>query len=1029
MARRNVNVVDEFVAVEELHGLSAHDINKLLQDADSFVLNLTSAKGVSLQVDMEQLANCLPLHVIACVASSGAEPRLRYWLRAVRLLHSLSTVASRYPKLEQVFFQEVKIRMQILDLITYMLVVLANMEQEGRGGSFMAVLHAALVACSLYLLISFISHDWADVAPVLLAHPKVNVFMDAAFDAVKRDIILLQVKLRSLQNKIGAKKTTVLAAERVGLVTAQQCEASLQVLQFLCIPQAFRDKVLAHKELCREGGILRLVLAVLRLQLPPAFLLSRPLQATVSRSRAKVLIMMLKFCESVQFSFLDEVAADARSMQLAEQVAAEVLALVRGALLDDPRPIDDEDEERRNPMGLLHVTAMRLADIFSDDSNFRNLVMDQIAPDLATVLAVLPTKFHERWCGGPIARELASGEMDAILVYNPFEAAGEAMAASAKAAIVGTSGQEEVSSVPEFNVVPPVASASQIRAALLVKLFANLFCYNPEVCAAEEKDRFLRTFLNCLHKGPLQPNHALFFHSVERTAVRICENLRTLHDYVLTITSEIINDDDLALVSAFAEELHRNICPTLTSVMEAPLVSFVRDGHEQKLELWKQDRQKLQRWQRIQQIGLAASPLTLPAVKVEESAGIEELPKLENVPRAEVAAFGGLGTTEIAGDVMKAEAGTGAVVDAKLQLELRTRPEVEREMEVVSDGNGDRDLQEDPNQEVFAQQVDAGKWEMRNTELTEERGSESVNATTEREEGGKGEQESWGMTVSGTPTPTPRRGSRERERHSSEHESQPKKRKRNIMNDAQVRIMENALLSEPEMQRSPRSIQHWTDHLNRMGPEVLYQQLKNWLNNRKSRIAREERDKQRAAEGEFLNARTDNKSRHTRSAPTDSPVGSSPFEAPGGAKGDHGDLQEFAAMKRALQGHSSPALLQTGNKVFGRQGTTQGEPENHGSMFGKWKLGDNVRLCDMDGKEMAVGTVHQVEGHWQGSNLEEHNSCLVQVSDLKVDKTTKLPFPFTLAGTSFEEAETLMGKPRVPWDVDHMYLIPSEISK
>jgi hypothetical protein len=95
-------VVDEFVAVEELHGLSAHDINKLLQDADSFVLNLTSAKGVSLQVDMEQLANCLPLHVIACVASSGAEPRLRYWLRAVRLLHSLSTVASRYPKLEQV---------------------------------------------------------------------------------------------------------------------------------------------------------------------------------------------------------------------------------------------------------------------------------------------------------------------------------------------------------------------------------------------------------------------------------------------------------------------------------------------------------------------------------------------------------------------------------------------------------------------------------------------------------------------------------------------------------------------------------------------------------------------------------------------------------------------------------------------------------------------------------------------------------------------------------------------------------------
>jgi hypothetical protein len=49
--------MDEFVAVEELHGLSAHDINKLLQDADSFVLNLTSAKGVSLRVS-SLLSSC-----------------------------------------------------------------------------------------------------------------------------------------------------------------------------------------------------------------------------------------------------------------------------------------------------------------------------------------------------------------------------------------------------------------------------------------------------------------------------------------------------------------------------------------------------------------------------------------------------------------------------------------------------------------------------------------------------------------------------------------------------------------------------------------------------------------------------------------------------------------------------------------------------------------------------------------------------------------------------------------------------------
>lgn len=55
-----------------------------------------------------------------------------------------------------------------------------------------------------------------------------------------------------------------------------------------------------------------------------------------------------------------------------------MLLLVKCALLEDPRLIEDEEEEKKNPMGMLHVTALRLADIFSDDSNFRNLVMDKI---------------------------------------------------------------------------------------------------------------------------------------------------------------------------------------------------------------------------------------------------------------------------------------------------------------------------------------------------------------------------------------------------------------------------------------------------------------------------------------------------------------------------------------------------------------------------------------------------------------------------------------------------------------------------
>jgi hypothetical protein len=53
----------------------------------------------------------------------------------------------------QVFFQEVKIRMQILDLITYMLVVLANMEQVSEG--FQHIFVGA--SCSLLLQKTVIS--------------------------------------------------------------------------------------------------------------------------------------------------------------------------------------------------------------------------------------------------------------------------------------------------------------------------------------------------------------------------------------------------------------------------------------------------------------------------------------------------------------------------------------------------------------------------------------------------------------------------------------------------------------------------------------------------------------------------------------------------------------------------------------------------------------------------------------------------------------------------------------------------------
>lgn len=995
MAPRGTNVIDEFVAVEELHALSPKDMSSLLQEEESLVLKLSSAKGVILTVDVEKLASCLPLHLMACVASSSNEPRLRYWLRSVRLLHTLSSLAHGYPKLAQVLLQDVKIRMQILDLVTYMLVVLANMEQEGRGGGFIAVLHAASVACSLYLLMAFISHDWLDIAHVLLDHPKVDVFMDAAFDVVKRDIVLLQVKLRSLSIKLSAKKTTFESAERVAQVTALQCEASLQVLQHLCVAPNFRDQVLGHKELCKNGGILKLVLAVLKLQLPPVFSNSKSLKATFSRSKAKALVMMLTFCESEQCSFLDEVAAEPNAMQLAEQVAHEVLLLVKGALLEDPRLIEDEEEEKKNPMGFMHITSLRLADIFSDDSNFRNLVMDQIAPDLASVLAVHPTKFQERWCGGPVARELAVGEQDASLIFDPFEAAGDAMAAAAKVG-AGVCVQEEPCNPPDFQIIPLAATAHQTRAALLVKLFANFFCFNAEVCPADEKDRFMHTFLRYLREGPLNPSHPLFFLSYERTAVRICENLHTLYDYVLTLTSDTVVDDDLVLVSDFAEALHHQMCPSSVSVADAPLMSFVRDGHEQKLLQWKNEREQSERWNRLEQSRqsgndeMAGAEVAVQASNESKKTEMDELVKVEEVPHTSGEATG---------------------------HEIETTPFAT--MVVKSEGVDQHSIQHDgPSQgDVIALQHVSMKLENQKSEIeteimvVHEEGESGSANFTEHEDAGRGEQESEGVNFGGMVTPASRRTSRDREPYSSEHgdESQPKKRKRNIMSDQQVNVMEAALQLEPGMQRSPKLIQQWTNHLNSIGPEVAYHQLKNWLNNRKARIARQEREKQRQEEGDVLVTRSE-KSRRARSVASDDM--DSPAEASSRLKDYDIDQGDAIPLKLSLQVSRTPS-----------NAGSDGEPHNSSSSLVKWKVGDHVSLRGKDAEEMAVGIVIRVEGSWQGHILEDESLCLVQVSELKVARTTKLPFPSSKAGSSFEEAETLLGKTVATWDTEHMCMV------
>lgn len=239
-------MIDIISAVGELNGLSSQDLNKLLKDSENFTIQCKTEQGSLKQINVEKLAASLPLHLIATLLSPDRDMRMGHVLRGIRLLYTLSDLATRHARLEQILLDDVKLSEQIMDLVLYMLIVLACRKQDNHLGSS-PVLHSTLVACSLHILTSYLSSQWHDLVHVLLAHPKVDIFMDAAFDAVHEDIRILGIKLQLFNSELLSNKSNLPAAERTAHYICQQCEASLQFLLSLCHQKLFRDRLLRNK--------------------------------------------------------------------------------------------------------------------------------------------------------------------------------------------------------------------------------------------------------------------------------------------------------------------------------------------------------------------------------------------------------------------------------------------------------------------------------------------------------------------------------------------------------------------------------------------------------------------------------------------------------------------------------------------------------------------------------------------------------------------------------------------------------------
>ncbi|XP_077218641.1 sequence-specific DNA binding transcription factor ATNDX [Tasmannia lanceolata] len=1012
----NDHVIDFNSAVEELHRLGSQELTKLLRDSDNFSIQLSTENGSLVQIDMERLAWSLPLHLIAVLGSSGGDDtHLRYLLRGARLLHSLSDLASRHTRLEQILLDEVKVTEQILDLVFYMLVVLARYEQEDRVGTSLPLLHSTLVACSLHLLTGYISLQWPDLVHVLLVHPKVDIFMDVSFDAVRVDINFFQMKLSELSTEVFHKKLSITNAESTAQNLSQQCEASLQFLQSLCQQKMFRERILRNKELCKNGGILSLAQAILRLNVPSLFNESPTIMAAVSRLKSKILSILLQLCETESISYLDEVASTPRSMHLAKSVALEVLELLKAAFSREPKQINDclANRPNTNPKGLVLLNSMRLADIFSDDSNFRAFIMSNITQVLADILALPHDDFLTNWC----STVLPVTEEDATLEYDPFLAAGAVLVSLAVTDLSAPNLMNESNAVCSFilNNMPPVSHAQQ-RTSFLVKIIANLHCFVPNICEEQEKDQFFNKFLECLQMEPPKSSSRLSFSDAQKAST-ISKNLCSLLDHAVSLIPTLLNEEDVHLLSVFFEQLQALITPAQSvgnpiedsankdakeiqdrkseySCLGFPDFDdpdYFRDPNDHAYVAVNDDHQLSEE---AQSTGVRLSMRRTNASAVEEAPDIKD--KNGNV---------------------KEETSESSMFQDVEQFKARTMPidPPDDSIEPVKSRRKDKN--------ATSRGTSGCLKEIDKDRRSVETSGSDVSSTKEKNSGDlileKGEIPKLKEHIKETGFG----GAQENEKIEvvQSEERQPRKRKRNIMNEKQITLIERALLNEPEMQRNAALLQSWADKLSLHGSELTSSQLKNWLNNRKARLARAAREARAPSEGETIYP--DKASGQSLAFFYDSPesAGEEYYAPSTTARGNHQSTSKLSVVTRRATGGETSEMPHTEFVDFATQRSIQ---MNFPPLrYVLCEPGQYVLLIDGEGKEVGKGKVYQVEGRWLGQSLEEA-VCIVDVLELKVERWTRLPHPSESAGMTFDEAEAKSGVMRVAWDANKLILIP-----
>ncbi|XP_057538904.1 nodulin homeobox isoform X2 [Amaranthus tricolor] len=893
----SARAVDLIQEVKELQRFNSQELSKLLKDSDNFTLHITT-NGISMQIDMDKLVRFLPLHLNAVLLSSQRdEASLRHLLSGLRLLNTLCEIASRHPKLEQILLDDVKMSEQLLDLVFYSLIVSCKQEYSSSGA--MPLLYSAVVACSMYLLTTCISSQWNELSYILLAHPKVDIFVDAAFGAVRKNINFLQIKLSTDENQFNSNLSQ--SADKIVNFYCLQCEASLQFLQSLCQNKSFRERLLRNKELCGKGGVLHLVQATLKLNILP-LLDSISVVAAISRLKARVLSILLHLCEAESVSYLDEVASVPESLDLAKSVAVEVITLLKTMLSRDSKLLECHSG-KAYPRGPLQLNALRLADIFSDDSNFRSYITTYFAEVLAAIVSNPYQQFLSSWCSS----ELPLKEEDALLEYEPYTMAGLILDLSST---LDTTNAK----IYEPNIIPinnAQTSYAHQRTSLLVKVIANLHCFVPKICKEQERNFFLHKFLERLKFDWQDPQAGYSFCSETQKAAIICKNLRSLLGHAESLIPTFLKEEDVQLLRLFFTQLQSLIGPIDYEVNRALELQSARDcSLHRNVDLDYKTRHPNLR--EVTSENSAVPGVDTPCTKAETTAEVD-----------------------------------GAGYEQKTFGNKSMRP--------LADGLAETQR-------------------------------EAQNAETSGDSSSTTGKKPSGQVANG---------------EISKSNGNFRKAVGRIQDDEK---------DEPDMHKSTTSLQSWANKLSIHGSEVTHMQLKNWLNNRKAKLARAAKDGRPTSEE---NTKADKQVTPLRRTISDSPESYNADFPVSSMANNH--------CQGSANGRTVGGIIMTQNLVglhpesSSRLNMPNECPTSNVSCM-NFAAGQDVVLTDTQGKEIAKGTVFQVEGEWQSCSLADTRTCVVDITELKSERLVSLPNASVEAGATFEQAGVKIGNMRVLWD-------------